>query len=91
MGESSGHDDPGSSARSKAQPRTGGAEDRRARLYELDRILDALEQLNLKEARELPPALHKELVALGLSAPAHPNITVLIEGVWELQEQLLQS
>ena len=36
-------------------------------------------------------ALHKELVALGLSAPAHPNITVLIEGVWELQEQLLQS
>jgi hypothetical protein len=74
-----------------AQPYSGAAQDRRARLYELDRSLDALEQLNLKEARELPPALRKQLAAVGLHVPAQPNITALIEGVWELQEQLLLS
>jgi hypothetical protein len=86
--KSAGEEAPGSNSRATAQP-GGGDQDRRARLYELDRVLDSLEQLNLKEAKELPPALRRQLAAVGLHAPAHPNFTALIEGVWELQEQLL--
>jgi hypothetical protein len=87
--ESAGEEAPGSNSSATAQPVVGGDQDRRARLYELDRVLDSLEQLNLKEAKELPPALRRQLAAVGLRAPAHPNFTALIEGVWELQEQLL--
>ena len=89
--ESAGEQDPSSNTRATAQPVTDGAPDRRARLYELDRVLDALEQLNLREAHELPPALREQLASLGLKAPDHPNFTSLIEGVWGLQEQLLLS
>jgi hypothetical protein len=54
-------------------------------------VLDALEQLNLKEARELPPSLRERLSVLGVRTPANASFTALIEGVWELQEQLLLS
>jgi hypothetical protein len=89
--ESAGNERTGPATGASAQPITAGAPDRRARLYELDRVLDALEQLNLREAGELPQALGEQLAALGLPAPAHPNFTALIEAVWELQEQLLLS
>lgn len=89
--ESAGNEHTGSATGASAQPIGGGAPDRRARLYELDRVLDALEQLNLKEAGELPPTLGEQLAALGVPAPTHPNFTALIEAVWELQEQLLLS
>jgi hypothetical protein len=89
--DSTGEEHPSPNTDPTSHPPAGAGQDRRARLYELDRVLDALEQLNLKEARELPPALRKQLTAIGLSAPDHPNITQLIEGVWELQEHLLVS
>ena len=88
---SAGDQPPGSTSGTSEQALPSSGPDRRARLYELDRVLDALEQLNLREARELPPALREQLAAIGLQAPAHPNFTALIEGVWELQEQLLLS
>jgi hypothetical protein len=87
--ESSGEEYRGSLGPATAQVASVSARDRRARLYELDRVLDALEQLNLKEARELPASLRGRLAALGVRIPTNASFTALIEGVWELQEQLL--
>jgi hypothetical protein len=64
---------------------------RRERLRVLDDILDALEQLNLKDASALPEPLRTRLQEFGLDAPVKVNITHLIEQVWELQEQFLSS
>jgi hypothetical protein len=62
---------------------------RRARLQRLDSILDRLERLNLEETNRLPPALRDDLDEVGVRIPARPNVTELIERVWELQEEFL--
>ncbi len=65
--------------------------ERRAHLHELDGILDALERLNLREAKELPPSLRQRLHDLGVEAGPRSNVSKLIERVWELQEGFLGS
>ena len=66
--------------------------ERRSRLHELDSVLDALEQLNLRDSTSIPSNLRQSLEELGVSVPRNkPNITDLIERVWELQEHYLQS
>ena len=65
--------------------------ERRTRLHELDSILDALERLNLRDAKELPPSLRQRLHDLGVDAGPRSSVTKLIERVWELQEQFLRS
>ncbi|MDP9325408.1 MAG: hypothetical protein M3O87_02600 [Candidatus Dormibacteraeota bacterium] len=64
---------------------------RREKLRDLDDILDALEQLNLRDTTSLPQALRDRLRDFGVDAPAKANVTALIEQVWELQEQFLSS
>jgi hypothetical protein len=66
-------------------------QDRRSNLRELDAILEALEQLNLSDAKELTTWLSEHLELAGIEVPPRPNITSLIERVWELQEQYLRS
>jgi hypothetical protein len=63
---------------------------RREKLRDLDDILDALEQLNLRDASTLPEALRGRLRKIGVD-PAKRTVTELIEKVWELQEQFLGS
>jgi hypothetical protein len=65
--------------------------ERRNRLHELDGILDALERLNLHDAKELPATLRRNLRDLGVESSSNTNVTELIERVWELQEQFLSS
>jgi hypothetical protein len=65
--------------------------ERRNRLHELDGILDALERLNLHDAKELPATLRESLSEIGVDSTPNTNVTELIERVWELQEQFLSS
>lgn len=65
--------------------------ERRTRLHELDSVLDALERLNLRDAKELPASLRQRLHDLGVEAGPRSSVTKLIERVWELQEQFLRS
>ena len=65
--------------------------ERRTHLHELDSILDALERLNLRDAKELPASLRERLHDLGVEAGPRSNVTKLIERVWEMQEQFLRS
>jgi hypothetical protein len=65
--------------------------ERRTHLHELDSILDALERLNLRDAKELPANLRQRLHDVGVEAGPRSNVTKLIERVWELQEQFLRS
>jgi hypothetical protein len=65
--------------------------ERRNRLHELDAILDALERLNLHDAKELPDPLRQSLSDVGVDSTPNTNVTELIERVWELQEQFLSS
>ncbi|HEY8741012.1 MAG TPA: hypothetical protein VIN56_10510 [Candidatus Dormibacteraeota bacterium] len=62
---------------------------RRTQLHQLDTILDALERLNLADSKRLPSDVRQDLEAAGIHVPARPNITDLIERVWELQEEYL--
>ena len=62
---------------------------RRTKLQRLDVILDALERLNLADTNRLPADLRQDLEAAGIHVPVRPNITDLIERVWELQEEYL--
>jgi len=68
----------------------GDDKDRRARLHELDTILDALEQLNLHDNTSLPKHLRDSLESAGVSVSPRATITELIERVWEAQERYLQ-
>jgi hypothetical protein len=65
--------------------------ERRAHLRELDELLDALEQLNLKDARDLPDRLRSQLRKVGIKFEAGDDVTGLIEKVWVQQEQFLSS
>ncbi|MFN2466292.1 MAG: hypothetical protein ABR598_08530 [Candidatus Dormibacteria bacterium] len=62
---------------------------RRTQLHRLDTILDALERLNLADTNRLPSDLRHDLELAGIRVPSRPNITDLIERVWDLQEEYL--
>ena len=64
---------------------------RREKLRDLDDILDALEQLNLRDATALPQPLRDRLELFGVATQPRANVTELIEKVWELQEQFLST
>lgn len=55
-------------------------------LHALDRLLDALEVLNLTDAPSLPPWLRERLEAEGIRPDPGATFTGLIEQVWALQE-----
>jgi hypothetical protein len=63
---------------------------RRARLQNLDSILDRLERLNLEETNRLTGELRRDLERVGVRIPPRPNVSELIERVWELQEEFLE-
>jgi hypothetical protein len=63
---------------------------RRSQLQRLDSILDRLERLNLEESSRLSAELRADLEAAGVRVPARPNVSELIERVWELQEEFLE-
>ena len=65
------------------------AENRRNNLRRLDDILEALEQLNLAEKRDLPDLLAMRLVELGVEEPRKFTIAQLIEKVWAVQQPFL--
>lgn len=65
--------------------------DRRGHLRELDDILDALEQLNLKDARALPEGVRAKLEKVGIKLEPGDDVTGLIEKVWIQQEQFLSG
>jgi hypothetical protein len=63
---------------------------RRTQLQSLDSILDRLERLNLNETNRLSGDLRHDLEAVGIRIPSQPNVSDLIERVWELQEEFLE-
>ncbi|MGI8608386.1 MAG: hypothetical protein ACR2MY_04045 [Candidatus Dormibacteria bacterium] len=63
---------------------------RRAQLQRLDRVLDQLERLNLEESNRIGGDLRRDLEEAGIRIPAKPNVSELIERVWELQEEFLE-
>ncbi|MHB1500217.1 MAG: hypothetical protein ACYCYK_03455 [Candidatus Dormibacteria bacterium] len=65
---------------------TEEATERRARLRRLDDLLEALEQLNLNEAPELPERIARSLAAHEIPVESGVEIRVLIERVWRKQE-----
>lgn len=65
------------------------ADNRRQNLRRLDDILEALEQLNLADQRELPDLLAMRLVELGVEDPRRHSIAQLIEKVWAVQQPFL--
>jgi hypothetical protein len=64
-------------------------EDRRRNLRRLDDILEALEQMNLRDETELSEPLERRLVELGIEQPRALSISELIERVWALQQPFL--
>lgn len=73
-----------------ATPRAYGNEaERRYRLRRLDDLLEALERLNLNDAKELPAQVKERLEKEGI--PVEPGISFsrLIELVWTQQEKYL--
>lgn len=65
------------------------AEERRNQLRRLDDVLEALEQLNLHDVRELPDFVAERLVELEIERPHQYGITQLIEKVWAIQQPYL--
>ena len=63
---------------------------RRVQLQRLDSILDRLERLNLEESNRLTGDLRRDLEAARIRIPPKPNVSELIERVWELQEDYLE-
>ena len=64
-------------------------DERRRTLRRLDDILEALEQLNLAEKRELPDMLAIRLIELGIQDPRKFTVPQLIEKVWAVQQPFL--
>jgi len=63
--------------------------ERRYHLRRLDDLLEALERLNLAEAKALPAAVRERLEKEGIACDAGVTFTRLIELVWEKQERYL--
>ncbi len=62
------------------------ASDRREVLRRLDDVLEALEQLNLAEASQLPDRVRRSLLAHEIPFEDGVEVRVLIERVWHKQE-----
>ncbi|HLQ60817.1 MAG TPA: hypothetical protein VK131_03045 [Candidatus Acidoferrales bacterium] len=65
------------------------ADDRRLTLRRLDDILEALEQMNLREEKTLDEPLLRRLLELGLEDPGRFTVPQLIEKVWGMQQPFL--
>ncbi len=65
------------------------ADERRQTLRRLDDILEALEQMNLREQRVLDEVLLRRLYELGLEDPRRFTVPQLIEKVWGMQQPYL--
>jgi hypothetical protein len=63
--------------------------ERRAGLRRLDDVLLALEELNLREAGEIPQTLREKLLVEGIPVRAETSITDLIDVVLSSQEQYM--
>lgn len=63
--------------------------ERRYHLRRLDDLLEALERLNLAEAKELPEPVRQRLEQEGIIVDEGVNFTRLIELVWAQQEKYL--
>ena len=73
-----------------ASPRAYANEaERRYRLRRLDDLLEALERLNLAEARALPAAVKERLEKEGIAIEPGVTFSRLIELVWAQQERYL--
>lgn len=64
-------------------------DERRNRLRRLDDVLEALEQMNLRDERALDPLLRQRLHEVGIEDPDRYNPTQLIERVWAVQQPYL--
>ena len=63
--------------------------ERRSNLRRLDDLLEALERLNLADARELPEPVRERLVKEGIEIEPGVTFSRLIELVWAQQEKYL--
>jgi len=63
--------------------------ERRYHLRRLDDLLEALERLNLAEAKALPLAVKERIEKEGIAVEADTNFSKLIELVWTQQEKYL--
>jgi len=63
--------------------------DRRSRLRRLDDLLDALEDMNMREQGELPPRLRDRLLIEGIAVNQTASVTDLIDMVLSSQEQYM--
>jgi hypothetical protein len=63
--------------------------ERRAGLRRLDDVLLALEELNLREAGEMPAKLREKLIREGIPVRATTTVTELIDMVLSNQEQYM--
>ena len=63
--------------------------DRRAGLRRLDDLLLALEELNLREAGSMPPALREKLIREGIPVRDDTTLSGLIDIVLSSQEQFM--
>ena len=60
--------------------------ERRDSLRRLDDLLEALEQVNLSEAHDVPAEVVARLVVLGVTEPRTQSASALIEQVYRLQK-----
>jgi hypothetical protein len=63
--------------------------ERRSHLRRLDDLLEALERLNLNDAKELPDPVRERLEREGIAVEPGVNFSRLIELVWAQQERYL--
>ena len=63
----------------------------RTRLRKLDRLLDDLEDLNLRDMNHIPTRVGSDLQDCGVNNPYRWSIAELIDRVFELQEPLLET
>jgi len=74
----------------ESTPRAYGNEaERRYHLRRLDDLLEALERLNLSEAKDLPVAVKERLEKDGIAVEPGIAFSRLIELVWAQQEKYL--
>ena len=62
----------------------------RVRLWRLDRLLDQLEELNLRDRTRVSNRVGRTLEDIGVDNPYSRTVTELMDRVFELQEPLLK-
>lgn len=66
-----------------------GRADRRSRLIQLDRILETLEELNLRGEQMVPEAVRERLKQMGIPIMPQESPTTVLEKVLVVQEVYL--